>query len=131
VSDKNVEVVRRGFDALREGGVEALLEFIHPEFELTTPANLVAEPDTYRGPEGVRRYFDSFYDAMNEIRFKPREFRDAGGRVIVPVALTARGRTTGIEVRQEFVMAWSLLEGQAVRVEVYATLDEAPETARG
>jgi ketosteroid isomerase-like protein len=109
--------------------VEALLPFLHPEFEVTTPANLAAEPDTYRGHEGVRRYFDSFYDAMDEVRFEPREFREAGGRVIVPVTLTARGRTTGIEARQEFVMTWTLRDGKALRVEAFATLEEALQAA--
>jgi uncharacterized protein len=129
VTADNVRLVQGGFEALSEGGVEALLPFIHPEFEVTTPANLAAEPDTYRGHEGVRRYFDSFYDAMDEVRFEPREFRDAGERVIVPVTLTARGRTTGIEARQEFVMTWTLRDGKALRVEAFATLEEALQAA--
>jgi ketosteroid isomerase-like protein len=127
MSSQNVELVRGGFEALSEGGVEALLPFIHPEFEVTTSADLASEPDTYRGHAGLRRYFDSFYEAMDEIRFEPREFRDAGGHVIVPVTLTARGRTTGIEASQKLVMVWSLREGQAIRVETYGTLDEALE----
>ena len=127
----NVEIVRGGFEALSEGGVDALLPRIHPEFELTTPPNLAAEPDTYRGPEGVRRYFDSFYDAMDEVRFEPREFRAKGERVIVPAELMARGRATGIEVRQEVVMVWSLRDGLAIRVEVYPTLDEALDATPG
>jgi uncharacterized protein len=125
MSSQDVELVRRGFEALSEGGVEALLQFIHPEFETTTPASLAAEPDTYRGHDGVRRYFDSFYDAMDEIRFEPREFREAGGSVIVPVTLTARGRTTGIEARQDLVMTWTLRDGKAVRVDAFATVEEA------
>jgi ketosteroid isomerase-like protein len=129
MSSQNVKLVRGGFEALREGGVEALLPFIHAEFEVTTPADLASEPDTYRGHEGLRRYFDSFYEAMDEIRFEPREFREAQGRVIVPVTLTARGRTTGIEASQEFVMVWSLRDGQAIRVETYGTLDEALTSA--
>ena len=127
MASRNVGIVRGGFEALSEGGVEALLPFIHPEFEVTTPPNLASEPDTYRGHEGLRRYFDSFYEAMDEIRFEPREFRDAQGRVIVPVTLTARGRTTGIEASQELVMVWSLRDGQAIRVETYGTLNEALE----
>jgi ketosteroid isomerase-like protein len=130
MSGQNVELVRGGFEALSEGGVEALLAFIHPEFEVTTPADLASEPDTYRGHEGIRRYFDSFYEAMDEVRFEPREFREAGGRVIVPVTLTARGRTTGIEASQELVMVWSLRDDQAIRVETYGTLDEALTAAR-
>ena len=125
MSSQNVELVRGGFEALSEGGVEALLPLIHPEFEVTTDASLTAEPDTYRGQEGVRRYFDSFYEAMDEVRFEPREFREAGGRVIVAVTLTARGRTTGIVASQELVMVWSLRDGQAIRVETYGTIDEA------
>jgi uncharacterized protein len=131
MSSRNVEVVRRGFEALSEGGVEALLPFIDPEFEVTTPANLASEPDTYRGHDGIRRYFDSFYDAMDDIRFEPGEFREAGGRVIVPTVLHARGRTTGIETKQEVVMAWTLRDGLAVRVEPFATLDEALAAVQG
>ena len=129
MSSQNVDLVRAGFDALGEGDVEALLPFIHPEFEVTTPANLAAEPDTYRGHDGVRRYFDSFYEAMDQIRFEPGELREVGGRVVVPTTLHARGRTTGIETQQEFVMVWSLRDGQAIRVETYANLDEALEAA--
>lgn len=132
MSSQNVELVRRGFEALSEGGVEALLPFIHPEFEVTTPANLASEPDTYRGHDGIRRYFDSFYDAMDEIRFEPGEFREVGDRVVIaPTTLIARGRTTGIQAQQEVVLAWSLRDGLAIRVEVFATLDEAMEAAQG
>ena len=131
MSSRNVELIRGGFDALNEGGVEALLPLVHPEFEMTTPANLAAEPDTYRGPDGVRRYFDSFYDAMDEIRFEPGEFREVAGRVIAQSTLTARGRSTGIEVKQEVVLVWSLRDEQVIRVEVFATLDEALEATQG
>jgi ketosteroid isomerase-like protein len=127
VSEADIEVVRAGFAALREEGVEGLLPLVHPEFEMTTPPQLAAEPDTYRGHDGIRRYFDSFYDAMDEIRFEPGEFREAAGRVIAPVTLIARGRTTGIEVKQELVLVWTLRDGQATRLEPFATLDEALE----
>ena len=131
MSSQDVEFVRRGFEALSQGGVEALLPFIHPEFEVTTPPQFAAEPDTYRGHEGVRRYFDSFYDAMDEVRFEANEFRDAQGCVIVPTRLIARGRTTGIETQQDVVLVWSLRDGLAIRVEVYATVEEALEGTAG
>jgi ketosteroid isomerase-like protein len=131
MSSQDVEFVRRGFEALSEGGVEALLPFIHPEFEVTTPRQFAAEPDTYRGHDGVRRYFDSFYDAMDEVRFEPSDFRDAQGRVIVPTKLIARGRTTGIETQQDVVLVWALRDGLAIRVEVYATVEAALEGTAG
>jgi ketosteroid isomerase-like protein len=125
----NLDVVRRGFQAMREGGVEALLPLIHPNFEMTTPAALSAEPDTYRGPEGMRRYFASFLDAMDEITFEAHEMRAVGELVVVPVTLRARGRTTGIETEQEVVLVWEVRNGKAYRVEVFATLEEAMAAA--
>jgi ketosteroid isomerase-like protein len=130
MSGRNVEIIREGFEALSEGGVEALLPLVHPEFEMTTPANLAAEPDTYRGPEGVRRYFDSFYEAMDEVRFEPGEFREAGECVIAPSTLTARGRATGIEAKQEVVLVWTLRDERVIRIDVFATLDEALEATQ-
>lgn len=61
MAQDNIELIKRGFEALKENGVEGLLLFIAEDFEVTTPAALASEPDTYRGHEGIRRYFDSFY----------------------------------------------------------------------
>jgi ketosteroid isomerase-like protein len=130
MSQENVDAVREGFEALARGDVEDLLERIHPEFEFTTPPSLSVEPDTYRGEEGVRRYFDSFYEAMEDVRFIPGEFIDAGSRVVVPVQVKARGKETGLEVEQSVVQVWSVRDGKASGVEVFATLDEAMRAAR-
>ena len=85
--------------------MEALLPFIHPDFEVTTPAGLAAEPDTYRGPEGIRRYFESFYEAMDEVGFEPEEFTASasGWSSRDPVAPRAHHRDRG---RQEVVQVW-------------------------
>jgi ketosteroid isomerase-like protein len=130
VSEENVELVRQGFEAMRGGDVEELLPLIHPEFEVTTPPGLAAEPDTYRGPEGIRRYFDSFYEVMDRVSFEAEDFIAVGERIVVPVTLRARGRTTGIETAQRVVQIWDVKDGKAFRVEVYATVEEAMAAAR-
>jgi ketosteroid isomerase-like protein len=131
VPEENVELVRQGFETMRGGDVEALLPLIHPEFEVTTPPGLAAEPDTYRGPDGIRRYFESFYEVMDRVSFEADDFIPVGERVVVPVTLRARGRTTGIETAQKVVQIWDLKDGQAIRIEIYATLEEAMAAARG
>jgi ketosteroid isomerase-like protein len=130
VNETNADLVRERFGAMRDGDVEALLPLIHPEFEVTTPPGLAAEPDTYRGPEGIRRYFESFYEVMDRVSFEPDDFIAVGERVVVPVTLRARGRTTGIETSQKVVQVWELKDEQAYRIEIYATLEEAMEAAR-
>ena len=131
MSSQNVELVRGGFDALSEGGVEALLPFIHPEFEVTTDASLTAEPDTYRGHEGVRRYFDSFYEVMDQIRWEPHSYHEICGFVAVPFTLHARGKSTRLEVAQEAVQVWELRDGKAVTMQLFATLEEARAALEG
>jgi ketosteroid isomerase-like protein len=129
-ADENLELVRQGFEALRDGDPEALMPFVHPEFEATTPPQLAAEPDTYRGPEGIRRYFASFYEAMDRIGFEGEEFISVGDLVVVKAVLRTRGRTTGIETEQRLATLWELKDGKAYRLSVYATVDEALAVAR-
>ena len=108
-----------------------MIPYIDAEFVAVTPPDLASEPDTYRGPDGIRRWFDSFYEVMDEIRWEPREFHEAGDRVLVEFTLRARGKTTGLDFGQNAVMLWELRDDKATRVDLYPTLDEAKAAAEG
>jgi ketosteroid isomerase-like protein len=131
VSSENVEIVQRGFAAFNERGIDGIISMIQPDFEATTPPSLASEPDTYRGPDGIRRWFDSFLEVMDEIRWEPRRFQDAGDKVVVEFTLRARGKTTGLDFGQDAVMVWELRDGKAIRLELFQTLDEALVAAGG
>ena len=121
--------MRSAYAALAEHGVEAVLPFTDPEFEATTPASLASEPDTYRGHEGVRRYFGSFGDAMEGVYFEGREFIPAGDKVLVDTTLHGRGRTTGIETEQHAFVVWTLRAGLVTGAETFAERGQALEAA--
>ena len=129
MTETNLDLVRAGFEAFNESGVEGILRFIHPEFEASTPPELASEPDTYRGHDGVRRYFDSFYEAMDEIRWEAHSFQQAGERVIVEFTLHARGKSTGLEFGQDAVQVWEIRDGKAIGLKLYPTLEEARAAA--
>jgi uncharacterized protein len=129
MSQKNVEIVRSAYATLAEQGVEAVLAFTDPQFEGTTPPSLASEPDTYRGHDGVRRYFGSFGDAMEGVYFEGREFTSIGDKVVVDTKLHARGRTTGIETEQQAFLVWTLREGLVTGVETFAERGQALEAA--
>jgi ketosteroid isomerase-like protein len=129
MSEENVEIVRSAYAALAEQGVEAVLAFIDPEFEVTTPPSLASEPGTYQGYEGVRRYFGSFGDAMEGVYFEGQEFTSAGDKVLVDTKLHARGRTTGIETEQRAFLVWTLRDGMAIGVETFAERGQALKAA--
>ena len=125
----NVEIVRNGYRALAEHGVEAVLAITDPGFEATTPPSLASEPQTYRGHEGVRRFFGSFDDAMEGVYLEGQEFTSAGDNVLVDTKLHARGRTTGIETEQRAFLVWTLRDGLVTRVQTFADRGEALEAA--
>jgi ketosteroid isomerase-like protein len=129
MSQRNVEVIRRGFEALSSGDIERIVEFVDPEFEGQVPPALSPEPDTYRGHAGIRRYFQSFWDAMEDIRFQAEQLWEAGDSVVVDTRMTARGKQTAIAVEQRFGQIWTLRDGRAIAVENFASVGDALEAA--
>jgi ketosteroid isomerase-like protein len=129
MSQENVENLRQAYEAFSSGDIGRILAFAHPEFEAVVPPELSAEPDTYRGHDGIRRYFDSFQDAMDDISFAPEEFWDAGESVVALVRLTAKGRQTAITVEQRIAQVWTVRDGQAVSLQTYPSLAEALDAA--
>jgi ketosteroid isomerase-like protein len=125
MSEESVELVRRVFEAYNSGDIGRIVAMTDPEFEGEIPPELSAEPDTYRGHDGIRRYFESFQDAMQEIRFHPERIWDAGDSAVVILRLTAKGRQTAIPVEQRLALAWTFRDGRALRVRAYATREQA------
>ena len=118
-------IVRDAFDALSEGGVEAMLPFVHEDFEMVTPPDLASEPDTYRGPAGVRRWFDSFYEAMDEVRIEPLEVRSYSDALVgIAFRMVARGRTTSLELIQEACARCEVDEDTVRRMTFFATWED-------
>jgi hypothetical protein len=129
VPEENVEIARRAYAALVEEGVEGVIAFADPEFEVTTPPSLASEPGTFRGHDGIRRWFGGFSDGLEDVYFEGREFTAAGDQVLVETVLHARGRTTGIDVEQRAFLLWTFRDGLAVRVEPFAEREPALEAA--
>ena len=120
-----MQLVRTAMESFNLDGVDAIAEQIHPDFETTTPASLSVEPDTYRGPEGVRRWFDAWEGTMDEVRFDVDELLDAGDQVVAVSRMIARSHTTGLELEQAVALVWTLRDGRAVRLDPFATREEA------
>jgi ketosteroid isomerase-like protein len=127
VSDRdNVEIMRRGFEGFNERGVDAMADLIHPDFEGHADPQLTTEPEVYRGPEGIRRWYEGFEGFMEDVHFEPDEFIGSGDQVLVAVRLVGRGAGSGIEVEQRAWQVWTLHDGRAIRLETFAD----PEPAR-
>jgi ketosteroid isomerase-like protein len=125
MSEQTVAIVREALEAFDTGDLERLFALIHPGFEGHVAPELSAEPDTYRGRDGIRRYFDSFREAFDDIHFRVDKLQDAGDAVVVALRMSATGKLTGIEVEQRNAGVWTVLDGKLARIDTYATFADA------
>ena len=129
MSQARIAALYRVIEAFNSGDIERILASTHPDFEAVVPPEFSAEPDTYLGDDGVRRYFDTFAEAMEDVRFEPGRMWDAGDVLVVAMRMTAKGKQTGIPVEQRFAQTWRIRDGRALAVHTFPSLAEALEVA--
>ena len=125
MADSNVEVVRLLFERFAEGGIEPALQGLSEELVIDIPPDMSAEPDTYHGHEGARRYFDGFDGMIEELRYEPLELIPVGDDVLAHVRLSGRGASSGLDVALEPYVMHELADGKIVRIRPYPDLESA------
>ena len=113
------------FELYRQGGVEAALEGLDEELVIEIPPDLSAEPDTYRGHDGARRYFAGFDGMIADVRYEAIELVPHGDLVLARVRLGGRGVSSGLEVELEAVVLHELSGGKIVRMRPSADIESA------
>jgi ketosteroid isomerase-like protein len=126
----NLDVVRELFERFRSDDPQEMLEMLSEDFEVEVPPSLSAEPDVYRGHEGALRYLRGFDGQLEQVRFEPIEMFEEDGLVIVPLRLTGRGATSGIEVTQHAVVVHWVEDGKVARMQPFPDLDSARDGVR-
>jgi ketosteroid isomerase-like protein len=123
VSQENVEIVRRMFEAYAHGGFAAAATFAHPDFEMSLMADHPLGGRTYRAGEAGDAMLD-FVNSFQDFRASGEEFIDAGDRVIVAVRERGKARE-GVEFEQTFGVLYTLHDGKVSRMEWFDTPAEA------
>jgi ketosteroid isomerase-like protein len=128
MSEENVEIVRRGFEAWNGQDLEAVRECFSPDLEIDA-SDRVLNPDVYKGVEGFMRMRREIGEAWDEFRVEAEEFFEAGEGVVVFVRAVGRGRSSGVEV--DFRSAWrmTLRDGRVTRARLYRDRKQALEAA--
>jgi ketosteroid isomerase-like protein len=127
MSQENVEILKAGFVGFESG---QFFELLDPEIEWEARPDL---PDAgiYRGHDGVRQLIGRFSEVIDDIWFRPEEFIPIGeDRVAVPLRWGGKGKGSGVVV-EETRETWlfTLSEGKVVRVQEFATREQALEGA--
>jgi ketosteroid isomerase-like protein len=135
MSQENVSVVRRSFEAFSRGGVEAVISggFWSPEIVFDPSETGIPGLGVYRGSDEVRFFFeDDWFRAFPfeewEIEFE--ELIDAGGDQVFAMSRQhGRGATSGAGAELELANIFTLRDGEVVRVDLYRDREKALEAA--
>jgi len=127
MSERNVEAVRQLFELYATGGLEAVLEVMDENIEIVIPPDVSAEPDTYRGHEGARRYFAGFEGMLEDVRYEMFELIPEGDYVLARARLAGRGVSSGLEVELQTVVVHTVKGGKLTRIVPYPDLESARE----
>ena len=128
MSEENVEIIRRAIEAYGREGLDGTLRYYDPSIEWTSTGDYI-EAATYRGHDGLRRYFGTMEDEFEDLRVEPVELIEAGEQVISSVRFTGRGKSSGAPVEMTLISVGSLREGLVYRVHNYPSMAEALEAA--
>jgi ketosteroid isomerase-like protein len=126
----DLELIKRAFELLDSNTYEQVLPIVDEEFEMVTTAEVASEPNTYRGPEGVRRWWLEFLDAMDRVYLEALNYSELNdGRVIVEFIIHARGKHSGIEAGQPAVAIATASHGKLLRLEFFTSVESARAAA--
>ena len=126
----DLETIANTFRLLDSETYEQAIELIADDFEMATPAAIASEPSVYRGPEGVRRWWESFLEAMEYVRLEILEAHPVDDtRLILEFEIRTRGRSSGIETSQRAVGLAAARDGKVTRLEFFIDLESAQAAA--
>ena len=132
MSEENVEIVRRGYEAINAGDLERALALFDPEVEVRTGVDVpdFDFDDVYHGPEGFLRFHAKMAEIWDDLRWEPEEYIPAGEDVVVVfIRFHGVGKSSGIPVTQAIGHVCTMRDGKLVRHVTYWDRSRALEAA--
>jgi ketosteroid isomerase-like protein len=117
MSEENLDLMRRAFDAFGERDVEGFVRCMDPEVEFEP--RLAGVEGSYRGHDGIRRFMADGSDVLELIRTDIDEIRDLGDRVLALGTFHFRGRESGAKGATPFALLGTVRRGQFVQLKDY------------
>ena len=127
MSQENVEIVRRGYEAYARGDVAAMLADVDPGM-----ITYREEPDgaTFTGRDGLLAAIAEWVEDFDEFKIAAEELIDANDRqVIVHVHQSATGSQSGAPIEGDFWFVHTLDDSKVTRLDMFASKARALDAA--
>ena len=125
MSARNVEVLRRWFEAFNAHDTKALIALHDPGVEFHSVFAAVGG-GTYYGHDGMRSWHEDLQEAWGaDIRLDAEAFFDLGEQILVFNVYRARGQQSGAEVAMPAAAVTRWRDGLITRVTAYLNREDA------
>jgi ketosteroid isomerase-like protein len=125
MSQQNVELTRRAFQAFNDRDLDAVLAGLHDEVEAFP--RLAAVEGGYRRHDGVRRWWAQLLRTFPDFHVEILEVRDVGDFVFVALRLRGHGAESDTPVDAAVWHVNQFRDGKVIRWRVYTSESEALE----
>ena len=116
MSQENVEVVQRIFEAVGRGDLEAAADTLDPEIEIVDFD--IPDAGVYRGREGFFAWLARWDEGWESWRIEELEVRPVGDdQALALFRMVTKGKGSGIEMDRFDAIAYRLRDGKIVRSE--------------
>jgi len=126
MSRENVEIVRGIYERLNRGDVEGFVEVCDDDFVMDM-SERVFNPDTFKGHDGIRRFYDGVTDVWESYRWNVEEARVAGDSVVALLHCEARSREAGPQVDWRVAWVWNFCGARPVSLRFFRDRAQALE----
>jgi ketosteroid isomerase-like protein len=122
VSQQNVEIARRTFEAYGQGNAATALEAIDEQvvYDLSE-----SEGNVYHGHGGLEVSLSRWRGTWESYRVEVEELIDAGENVLIVYWEHGRGKGSQVPVRQHAYDVWTLRDGKVVRIKHFLDREKA------
>jgi uncharacterized protein len=123
MSEENVDIVRSIYEAFNRRDWDAAFRDQAPDVEYTTPPGINA--GTYRGREEIQDFWEQMSAPFEAWTTEPEELIESGDQVVVVVKARMRPRGSSAEIERRNGNLWTIRDGMAVSMRVFAKPEEA------
>lgn len=127
MSQGNVELAQRVYEAVNRRDLEALLALVDDEVTLLAIAAYV--DGGYHGHGGVRQWWENMFEAFPDYTIDIGEVRDFGNATLAALRILGHGSESGAPFEQRLFQIIEWRFAKAVRVESFRSEAEALEAA--
>jgi ketosteroid isomerase-like protein len=130
MSEENVQIVQRAWQAFADDGLDALVEFFDREITWRAIEGAPDDVGEMQGKDAVRRYLQDWLDTFEDVTTVPTELVRVGdGQVVAVLHARGRARLSRIETELRYAVLYTLRGGKIVRGREYADRQQALEAA--